>query len=139
MINDRCVLYSDGASRGNPGHGGAGAVLMTEKGEVLLTVHQYLGLCTNNVAEYKALIYGLEGAVKQGCRRIEILMDSELLVRQINNVYRVKNANLIDLMKEVRKWLARFEAYEVKHIRRTQNMLADQLANQAIDEAMASE
>lgn len=109
---------------------------MDGEGEVIVTVHKYLGQCTNNVAEYQALMCGLEASLNAGCRRIRIFMDSELLVRQINNEYRVKNAGLIPLMKDVRKWLARFESYEVKHIPRGQNKLADQLANQAIDEAM---
>ncbi|MBN1663755.1 MAG: ribonuclease HI family protein [Deltaproteobacteria bacterium] len=129
-------LYTDGACRGNPGHGGVGAVLIDETGCEVFAVHKYLGMCTNNIAEYMALICGLEKAVETGCRRLEIFMDSELLVKQINNEYRVKNANLIDLMKKVRKLLAAFEAYRVCHIRREHNKTADLLANKAIDEAM---
>lgn len=136
MKNKLCVLYTDGACRGNPGPGGAGAVLMDEKGNVIFAMHKYLGLCTNNVAEYMALICGLEETIKKGCRRLEIFMDSELLVKQINNAYRVKSTNLIDLMKEVRKLLAHFDDYRVNHIQRNLNKTADQLANEAIDRAM---
>lgn len=130
------MLYCDGASRGNPGHGGAGAVLLDDGGEVLVAVKKYLGSCTNNVAEYMALIYGLDAAIEKGCGRLAIYMDSELLVRQVNNVYRVKNANLINLMKDVRKRLAQLEEYKVSHVPREQNKIADQLANDAIDEAI---
>lgn len=136
MKNKSCVLYCDGASRGNPGSGGAGAVLMDDGGEILATVKKYLGSCTNNVAEYMALIYGLDEAIEKSCRHLEIYMDSELLVRQINNVYRVKNANLINLMKDVRKRLAQLEGYTVSHVPRERNKIADRLANEAIDEAV---
>ncbi|MBN1382176.1 MAG: ribonuclease HI family protein [Deltaproteobacteria bacterium] len=136
MINKPCFLFCDGACRGNPGHGGAGAVLLDEKGDVLLTVNKYLGLCTNNIAEYMALIYGLDETIKSGCRKLEIFLDSELLVKQINKDYRVKNPNLIELMKEVRKRLENFDDYKVSHIPRIQNKTADRLANEAIDEAM---
>ncbi|MBN2569322.1 MAG: ribonuclease HI family protein [Deltaproteobacteria bacterium] len=128
-------LYTDGASRGNPGKGGAGAVLYDEKGEKISSTKKFLGVCTNNTAEYRALIMGLEEALRNGCRRLHILMDSELLVRQINGSYRVKNENLKILMKEVRKLLSFFDEYRAEHIERNKNKTADQLANEAIDEA----
>jgi ribonuclease HI len=128
-------LYTDGASRGNPGKGGAGAILYDEAGEAVSRRKHYLGVCTNNTAEYKGLILGLEAALRHGCRRLHIFMDSELLVRQINGSYRVKNENLKPLMAEVKRLLSFFDGYVVEHIERSKNKAADQLANEAIDEA----
>jgi ribonuclease HI len=129
-------LYSDGASRGNPGNGGIGAVLYDGSGNVVATAKQFLGVCTNNEAEYRALICGLEEALKRGIRNVRIYLDSELLVRQIEGIYRVKNQNLKILMREVRKLLSFLDSYSVEHIERNKNKMADQLANEAIDEAL---
>ena len=127
-------LYTDGACRGNPGQGGAGAVLVDETGEIVATVRHSLGHCTNNIAEYKALIFGLEEALKKRYRRLNIFLDSELLVNQIKGSYKVKNENLKTLMSEVRKLLLYFDSYKVEHIDRSLNHMADKLANEAIDE-----
>jgi ribonuclease HI/probable phosphoglycerate mutase len=132
-------LYSDGACRGNPGHGGAGAVLTDDKGMILASLKQYLGKCTNNVAEYKALILGLEEVQRRKGRRLAIHLDSELLVRQIQGTYRIKKDHLKPLMEKVRELLSHLDCYEVEHVYREQNHLADQLANEAIDEVLASE
>ncbi len=133
--NKRFDLYTDGASRGNPGNGGVGVVLYDEDGNVFATAKEFLGVCTNNEAEYKALILGLNEALKRKCRDLSIFLDSELLVRQINGIYRVKNKNLQGLMKEIRKLLSFLDEYTVKHVERSKNRVADQLANDAIDEA----
>ncbi len=109
---------------------------MDEEGNVLAAVKNYLGLCTNNIAEYRALILGLEEALKIKCRRLHIYLDSELLTNQINGSYKVKNENLKALMRDVRKLLSYFDSYTVEHIDRSQNHLADRLANEAIDEAL---
>ena len=138
MADKVLSLFTDGACRGNPGAGGAGAVLMDSDGAVVSTVKKFLGHCTNNIAEYRALILGLEEALRRGCRSIAIFMDSELLVRQIQGIYRVKNPVLIPLMGEVRALLDRFDTWEVTHVPRRDNALADDLANEAIDEAMKS-
>jgi ribonuclease HI/probable phosphoglycerate mutase len=129
-------LYTDGACRGNPGQGGAGAVLVDERGEIVATVRRSLGHCTNNIAEYKALIFGLEEALKKRYGRLNIFLDSELLVNQIKGSYKVKNENLKTLMAEVRKLLSHFDGYKVAHIDRSLNHMADKLANEAIDEAI---
>ncbi|MGD1153123.1 MAG: ribonuclease HI family protein [Syntrophales bacterium] len=129
-------LYTDGACRGNPGQGGAGAVLVDERGGIVATVRRSLGLCTNNIAEYRALILGLEEALKKRYGRLNIFLDSELLVNQIKGSYKVKNENLKILMCEVRKLLSYFDSYKVEHIDRSQNHMADKLANEAIDEAI---
>jgi ribonuclease HI len=134
----RFSLYTDGASRGNPGDAGAGAVLYDDKGNILITAKKALGICTNNEAEYKALILGLEESLKEKCKCISVFLDSELLVRQINGVYRVKNKRLQDLMKDVRGLFSRFDEYTVEHVMRDKNTMADRLANEAIDEAWES-
>lgn len=126
-------LYSDGACRGNPGKGGAGAVITDAAGNAVWEGKEYLGHCTNNIAEYKALILGLKGALAHGCKKLDVYLDSELLARQINGSYRVKNENLKVLMQEVRSLLSSFEYIDVKHVLRCHNARADRLANLAID------
>ncbi|MGB5217163.1 MAG: ribonuclease HI family protein [Smithella sp.] len=128
------TLFSDGACRGNPGIGGAGAVITDSRDKIIWEGKQYLGHCTNNIAEYKAIILGLKGAIFLGLKNLKINMDSELLAKQINGAYRVKNENLQILMKEVRGLLNAFDSVEVKHVPRSNNSHADRLANQAIDE-----
>lgn len=126
-------LYSDGACRGNPGVGGAGAVITDAEGSVIWEGKEYLGHCTNNIAEYKALILGLKGALAEGYKDLEVYLDSELLANQINGSYRVKNENLKILMNEVRGLLTSFDTIQVKHVLRSSNSHADRLANLAID------
>ena len=135
MANLILNLYTDGACRGNPGYGGAGVVLTDEKGNIVGTTRKFLGLCTNNLAEYRALIIGLEEALRRRCRQLHIFLDSELLVKQINGTYRVKNDKLKILMKDVKRLLASLDGYVIEHIGRDKNKMADRLANQAIDEA----
>ena len=134
MAEKSYKLFSDGACRGNPGIGGAGAVITDSADHVIWEGKEYLGHCTNNIAEYKALILGLRGALAQGYKNLQIFMDSELLAKQINGAYRVKNENLQILMKEVRDLLKSFDGVEVKHVPRLHNSHADKLANLAIDE-----
>jgi ribonuclease HI/probable phosphoglycerate mutase len=134
MKNKTVKLFSDGACRGNPGQGGAGAVITDEADNILWEGKAYLGHCTNNIAEYKALILGLKGALAQGFNQLDVYLDSELLANQINGSYKVKNENLKVLMQEVRSLLASFEAVRVRHVLRCHNAQADKLANLAIDE-----
>lgn len=129
-------LYTDGACRGNPGPGGAGAVLMDHRGSIVATAKKYLGSCTNNAAEYRALIMGVEEALKRHCRKLRIFLDSELLVNQVKGTYRVKNENLKVLMEELRRLLSFLDKYTIEHVGRSANTLADSLANEAIDEAL---
>jgi ribonuclease HI/probable phosphoglycerate mutase len=136
MVDKRLSLFTDGACRGNPGNGGAGAVLVGENGEVVSTAKRFLGHCTNNIAEYQALILGLEEALRRGSTAISIYLDSELIVRQIQGIYRVKNPTLKPLMADVRALLDRFDTWQVAHVPRSENAVADQLANEAIDEAL---
>lgn len=130
----RCRLFTDGASRGNPGQAGAGAVLLTADGEELAARSVYLGTCTNNAAEYKALLIGLQEALRLGCTELAIALDSELIVRQIQGRYKVKNETLLPLFNEVREYLARIGQWSIVHVPRAQNARADQLANRGIDQ-----
>jgi ribonuclease HI len=134
MGEKKYKLFSDGACRGNPGVGGAGAVITDDRENVIWEGKEYLGHCTNNIAEYRALILGLKGALANGYPSLEVYLDSELLAKQINGFYRVKNENLQVLMKEVRSLLTSFESVGVKHVLRSHNSHADKLANMAIDE-----
>jgi ribonuclease HI len=135
MADKPLSLFTDGACRGNPGQGGAGAVLIGGDGEVVGTAKKFLGHCTNNIAEYRALILGLETALERSAPAISIYLDSELLVRQIQGIYRVKNPDLKPLMLEIRDLLDRFDTWKIEHVPRSKNALADKLANESIDEA----
>jgi len=134
MVERNYKLFTDGACRGNPGVGGAGAVITDDRENVVWEGKKYLGHCTNNIAEYRALIMGLNGALDNGYKNLEVYLDSELLARQINGSYRVKNENLKILMKDIRGLLASFDSVAVRHVPRLHNSHADRLANLAIDE-----
>ncbi len=127
-------LYCDGASRGNPGLAGAGVVLVDPNGEIALRHREYLGQATNNVAEYRGLLLGLKLARNLGIKKLRVHSDSELLVRQLNGVYRVKQPHLRTLWQEARGALQQFETCEIIHVPRELNREADRLANQAIDQ-----
>jgi ribonuclease HI len=130
---DTAILWSDGAARGNPGPAGCGAILKTPEGTVLSAESRYLGHTTNNVAEYRALLMGLERALSLGIRRIEVRADSELLIKQLLGDYRVKNQGLQPLFAEAKALLARFDSFVLTHVRRELNTEADELANAGID------
>ncbi|HCF57353.1 MAG TPA: RNase H [Myxococcales bacterium] len=129
-------LFSDGAARGNPGPAGAGAVLTTTDGTVVARLGKYLGTQTNNYAEYMGLLLGLEEALKLGANEIEVVADSELMVRQLNGLYKVKNAGLKPLFQRAQGLLGLFRRSTVRHVPREQNKLADEMSNRAIDERM---
>jgi ribonuclease HI len=137
-------IHCDGASSGNPGHAGIGVVVqrkLVHPGLVpalrggQVTVHrvsEYIGIATNNIAEYTAFIRGLETAKLLGLKRIEVFLDSELLVRQIIGVYRVKNPNLRLLWVKAQNILKKFDYYKVTHVKRELNKEADLLAKKAV-------
>ena len=127
-------LHVDGASRGNPGEAGFGVHVTAENGSEVASLYGYLGKATNNVAEYQALLHGLRFAIARGAARVEVYSDSELLVRQIEGRYRVKNAGLVPLHREAQSLLARFAKARVAHVPREKNCDADALANRAVDE-----
>ncbi len=128
-------LFTDGASRGNPGPAGAGAALFDAAGCELAARSLALGHCTNNAAEYRALLLGLQTALELGCLQLDICLDSELIVRQLQGRYKVKHETLKPLFDEARHLLARLERWSVAHVPREQNRRADQLANQGIDKS----
>jgi dinuclear metal center YbgI/SA1388 family protein len=133
--DERYHLYTDGGARGNPGPAGIGARLMTADGVVVEDVSDYIGKATNNVAEYQALIAGLEVALDRGIERLDVFLDSELVVRQVNGQYKVKDAGLKPLHAQACLLLSKFHEVDVRHVRREQNSAADALVNQAIDAA----
>lgn len=130
----KIIVFSDGAARGNPGPAGAGAQIKNANGEVLAEVSEYLGETTNNVAEYKALILALERALEYKPEEIEINADSELMVKQLNGEYKVKNEGLKPLYGRVKQLLAGCKRVRIIHVYRSENSAADELANKAIDE-----
>ncbi len=132
----RLKLYSDGAARGNPGPAGAGAVLMKQDGTLVAKLGKFLGTQTNNVAEYTALILGLETALRLGADEIDVFADSELLIRQLEGVYKVKSPGLKPLYDQVKLLLRRFQLVRLQHVPREKNKLADEMSNRAIDEKM---
>ena len=126
-------VFCDGASRNNPGEAGIGVVIRSG-GKVVLEIADYIGQTTNNVAEYMALIRGLEEALLLGAREASFFCDSELLVKQINGEYRVKNEGLKPLHLHAKKLILKFKKFEINHTRREKNAHADELANKGIDE-----
>lgn len=129
----KVIIYTDGASRGNPGDAGLGVVISGADGQKIGEISEYLGKTTNNVAEYKALIRGLQEAKRAGATEVEVYTDSELMARQINGAYKVKNEGLVPLYHEAKQLLGQFTSGKVIHIRREFNKEADKLANLAID------
>ncbi len=131
------VAHIDGGSRGNPGPAAFAAVMKTADGELMEEVSGFLGRTTNNVAEYQALLAALDYALAHQCRRLRVLADSELLVRQINGTYKVKNHNLKPLYDRAKHLIARFESFSIQHVYREENREADRLANRTLDAARA--
>lgn len=129
----KLIIHSDGGARGNPGPAGIGAIIHNEEGKVVAEISQYLGEATNNQAEYKALIAGLEQAVALGADNVDCFLDSELAVKQINREYKVKNKELAPLFLNVCNLLTRFKNYRFIHVPREMNKEADHLANEAMD------
>ena len=130
------LLMVDGAARGNPGQAGCGAVICDDSGAVVKKLSRYLGQTTNNVAEYEGLLMGLEALIELGQKKIRVQSDSQLLVRQLNDEYRVKDEKLRLLFNRARSLLRHFDAYRILHVPRESNKLADRLANQGIDDAL---
>jgi ribonuclease HI len=132
----RTRLFTDGAARGNPGPAGAGAVIVSPEGHIVAKIGKFLGDATNNVAEYTGLILGLRRARAMGIKSLEVLSDSELMVRQLAGDYAVKAEHLRPLFEEAKALLAGFADVEVRHIPREENAQADLMSNRAIDERL---
>ncbi len=129
------ILYADGASRGNPGESAIGVVIVDESGKVIKELSKRIGLCTNNQAEYRSLIAGLETAIGLKTEHISIRMDSQLVVRQLQGQYRVRDKKLGDLFRRVTQLLNQVKGYSIRYLPREHNRRADKLANQALDAA----
>jgi ribonuclease HI len=127
-------LRTDGAARGNPGHAGLGVLIEDDQGMRLRALHRWLGTMTNNQAEYHALIEGLKAVREWKPDRLEIFLDSKLVVEQVKGTYKIKEPELQKLHIEVMQLLREFPEYEIKHVGREENRGADHLANVAIDE-----
>jgi ribonuclease HI len=130
------VAHSDGGARGNPGPAGYGVVVQDESGRKVATLSEYLGHQTNNFAEYQGLIAALEYALQHGPKALKLISDSELLVRQIKGIYKVKNATLQDLHGRAKQLIAQLDWFSIGHALREHNQEADRLANEAMDKGM---
>ncbi|HWO83252.1 MAG TPA: ribonuclease HI family protein [Solirubrobacterales bacterium] len=131
----RFTVNVDGGARGNPGPAAIGVVVRGD-GEVLEEVGETIGEATNNVAEYRALLRGIELAAAHGASELELIGDSELVVRQVEGRYKVKNAGMKELHEEVKRALREFDSWSIRHVRRAENADADRLVNQALDGAL---
>jgi ribonuclease HI len=130
------IAYSDGGARGNPGPAGYGVVIQDQAGRTVAALSEYLGHQTNNVAEYQGLIAALEYATTHAPKAIKVISDSELLVRQIKGIYKVKNAALQDLHARAKELIAQLDWFSIGHVLRGKNQEADELANAAMDKGM---
>lgn len=124
--------YADGGSRGNPGPASVGAVL-EQNGKIIASVSEYIGIATNNIAEYSGLVRIMEKALELEISSIEVRMDSELVVKQILGQYKVKNQGLLPLYVKAKALSSRFTQFKIVHVRREFNKEADRLANLALD------
>lgn len=135
MKNKKLIIYTDGGARGNPGPAALGVVIYDLNGKTVKKYGKYLGERTNNEAEYEAVIEALLAALDLGAMELEFNLDSELVVRQFNNVYRVKNRRMQELMLKVRNLETKFQKVSFRHVPREKNRPADQMVNEAIDKA----
>lgn len=133
MKSKKVFIYSDGGSRGNPGPAGIGVVILDAKKKKLKEIYKYIGEATNNVAEYSALIAGLEEAARIGSDEVTLYMDSELIAKQLNGEYKVKSEDMKPLFEKALEILKAFKSFEVIHIERSKNKEADKLVNKAIN------
>jgi ribonuclease HI len=129
----RVTVNVDGGARGNPGPAAIGVVLRNGDGSVVEEVGETIGEATNNVAEYRALLRGIELAAGRGAEEVELIGDSELVVRQVEGRYKVKNAGMKKLHEEVKRALRDFDSWSIRHVRRAENADADRLVNEALD------
>jgi ribonuclease HI len=129
----KLVVHVDGGARGNPGPAAAAAVLATPDGDVVDEAHAFLGVATNNVAEYRGLLLGLERATALGADEVEIVNDSELVAKQINGLYKVKHPDMRPLHAQAMRALSGFDRWTVRSVPRAENAGADALVNQALD------
>ncbi|MBV8198326.1 MAG: ribonuclease HI family protein [Candidatus Eremiobacteraeota bacterium] len=131
---EEATLFADGGSRGNPGPAASAAILFGSGDEIIEEIGSYLGVATNNVAEWTALILGLEAAARRGVRRLKVRLDSELVVKQLRAEYRVKHAGLQPLYRRAAALLRHFDDVDIQHVGRKENAAADRLVNHVLDQ-----
>lgn len=134
---DAITAFCDGGARGNPGPSGFGVYIEDERGQRLAELSEYLGIRTNNFAEYSGLLAALEFALRYDHPRLRVISDSELMVKQIKGQYKVKSPDLRPLYEEAKRRIAGLESFHIQHVLRNKNKEADRLANQAMDQGMA--
>ncbi len=135
---DKAKIYIDGAARGNPGEAGIGILVKDGQDKKIKSLYKYIGQATNNVAEYTALVYGLQEALILNLKDVVVYSDSELLVKQLNGEYKVKNFNLKPYYEQFLHLKSGFTGLEIRQISRAENKDTDKLANQAIDSRIDS-
>ena len=133
------IIHTDGSTRGNPGKGGAGVILLDKDNGLVEELGEYIGKVTSNVAEYEAVVLGLQRALELGAREILLRTDSQLVIRQLSGAYRIKSKNLIPRHVLARRLLSKFKKWKVEYVPREENHGADMLANVAIDSLGADE
>lgn len=130
------TAFCDGGARGNPGPAGFGVYIQDERGEKVAELNEYLGVRTNNYAEYSGLLAALEFALRYDHPRLRVVSDSELMVKQIKGQYQVKSPDLRPLYEEAKRRIAGLESFQIQHVLRNKNREADRLANEAMDQGM---
>lgn len=130
---EKAIIHTDGGSRGNPGLAGIGVIIYDDSNNIVLELSQYIGVQTNNVAEYKALVRALELSYEMGIKDIELYMDSELVVKQIKGEYKVKNERMKPFYEMANSLISQFDNFSIHHVKREKNKRADELANLAMD------
>ncbi len=135
----QAVMFADGGSRGNPGPAASGSVVFRPDGSTIAEVGVFLGIATNNVAEWNGLCAGLEAAAELGITRLAVRMDSELVVKQIKGIYRVKHPALQPFFARAKALLRKFEYVDIQHVPRKQNAAADAVVNQVLDRQAAAQ
>jgi len=133
MSDKKLIIYTDGGARGNPGPSGIGVVVYNEQKELVREYSDFLGIATNNQAEYKAVILALKKAQELGGEELHFYLDSELVVKQLRGEYKVKNKDLASLFLEIHNLTINFQKISYTHVRRELNQEADRLANEAMD------
>jgi ribonuclease HI len=133
MNKEKLIIYCDGGSRGNPGPAGLGVVIYDGNKNKLFEISEFLGVATNNQAEYKGVLQAIKKAKELKAKELTFYLDSELIVKQMNGQYRVKNKDLLPIYMEIRKYILDFQKVEFNHVRREYNKEADALANMAMD------
>jgi ribonuclease HI len=133
MKKNKLIIYTDGGARGNPGPAGIGAIAKNDDNEIVFEISEFIGKTTNNQAEYRALVSAIKKAKQLKTEEVDFFLDSELVVKQLNGEYKVKNKDLMPLFLEISNFKKQFKKITFSHVRREFNKEADKLANMAMD------